>query len=106
MQVSDSSWTLRASALATIAEIVTSLGQAVLPTLPRMVPIILSAAAAAIEQLPSPAEAADKDVDMNSTETKVPARSASFRYIVTFVLFIKLPVLDHFALFPSQFLAE
>ena len=77
--MTDSSWTLRASALAAIAEIVTSLGQAVLPTLPRTVPTVLSAAAAAIEQLPSPADAADEDVDMGNAQEEHTAPSASLR---------------------------
>lgn len=78
LKVTDSSWTLRASALAAIAEIVTSLGQAVLPTLPRLVPTVLSAAAAAVDQLPSTGEAADEDVDMDQAEG-VAAPSASVR---------------------------
>ena len=71
-----SSWLLRSSALATIAEVLKSLGQAIIPALPRMVPIVLSAAAAAVEQLPL-AEAVEGDVNMESAEERPAGQSAS-----------------------------
>lgn len=75
LQVTASSWLLRSSALATIAEVVKSLGQAIIPALPRLVPIVLSSAAAAVEQLPL-AEAVEDDVDMETGEERPTAQSA------------------------------
>jgi hypothetical protein len=61
MQVLDSSWALRSSALATLTAILNSVGPAVIPMLPRLVPPVLSAAVAASEQLP---EVESEDVEM------------------------------------------
>ena len=68
MQATDSSWILRATALKATAAIVTSLGNAVLPILPRLVPTVLSAAAAANEQLAAPEE----DLDMDAADRSSP----------------------------------
>lgn len=63
MQVMEGSWTLRASALAATAEVVSSVRQGVIPLLPRLVPAVLSAAAAACDQLPHAAGVSSADQD-------------------------------------------
>lgn len=73
MQITGSSWVLRSSALTTAAEIVRALKQAVLPTLPRLVPTILSATAAATEQLSSNAADGEEDVPMTDAGISVQA---------------------------------